>query len=80
MACMTDERRSAVLMGKRTHLDFRNVGVASSLVHLLFEHLQTAEANLTNVIRIRSDPIVHQHMESSPLGRLSCVWVSIAVT
>ena len=67
-------------MGKRTHLDFRNVGVAGSLVHLLFEHLQTAEANLTNVIRIRSGPIVHQHEDSSQLGRLSCVWVSIAVT
>ena len=80
MACMTDERRSAVAMGKRTHLDFRNVGVASSLVAHLFEHLQNTEANLSNVIRIRSDPIVHEHEESSHLGRLSCVWVSIAVT
>ena len=74
MVYMTDNRSTAVAMSKRTHVDFRNAGVATHLYDVMLDYVTRAEPEWRNMTRIRATNILQTNLRG--LGRCSVVWVS----
>ena len=73
MLYMTDNRSTAVAMSKRTHVNFRNEGVATHLYDVMLDYVTRAEPEWRNITHIRATADLQMNLRG--LGRCSCVWV-----
>ena len=73
MLYMTDNRSTAVAMSKRTHVNFRNEGVATHLYDVMLDYVTRAEPEWRNLTRIRATNDLQTNLRG--LGRCSVVWV-----